>query len=60
MKLHTTEKSYNELHDLLHRTRSSTKYVEVDKKVLFDLLRDHANMAHALKIGSFAEESKNE
>lgn len=49
-KLATTKAQFDKLHAELHKVRSTSRTVTVDKAALAALLKDHSAMAGALKI----------
>lgn len=52
LKLCTTLKEFEDLHQRHDRTRSTSRSVTVERQALIHLLMDHANMVEALhKVG---------
>jgi hypothetical protein len=49
IRLYTTLRQFEGLHDRHDRTRSTSKTVTVDRQALINVLMDHARMLEALR-----------
>jgi hypothetical protein len=49
MKLYTTDKDFDMLHQAVDKFRKNAKEVKVPRQALLNLLMDHANMYGSLK-----------
>jgi len=49
IRLYTTLRQFEALHDRHDRTRSTSKTVTVDRQALINVLMDHARMLEALR-----------
>ena len=49
-KLTLTQEQFEELWELYHGTRDSTKEVKIPKSSLFNILSDHSTMVGELKL----------
>ncbi|CAM5278226.1 hypothetical protein ATER59S_00357 [Aquamicrobium terrae] len=49
LRLYTTLREFEDLHERHDRTRSTSKTVTVDRQALIHILMDHARMLEALR-----------